>query len=90
MLLFISFSQAQVEHSPEYVTQTQNIHQTYSFFQLIMHVAVRLVQLTMGGQMKTKGLEDRISLLQVSNDLILRTKWKYVTGDFGDCWQCIE
>lgn len=27
MLLFISFSQAQVEHSPEYVTQTQNIHQ---------------------------------------------------------------
>jgi hypothetical protein len=55
-----------------------------------MHVAVRLVQLTMGGQMKTKGLEDRISLLQVSTDLILRTKWKYVTGDFGDCWQCIE
>ena len=30
-----------------------------------------------------------ICRLQVSNDLVLRTK-QSLTGDFVDCWQCIE
>mgnify|MGYP006913721235 CR=1 FL=1 len=86
------FSHAQVGHAPESVNADPEYPSDIPFLPTnapCCHTQTTHESWwgTRGGSRGKRG--SLICRLQVSNDLILRTK-QSLTGDFVDCWQCIE